>query len=167
MDFTVRLVVEGDWESYRAIRLEMLLDTPIAFGDRFESAQKLTEQEWSERAARGESGTSILVVAIDSDERWIGTMGGYIEREIGGPLLVGVYVQPRFRGRDAGVTDALLTAVEDWARASFPTLRLEVHEDNARARSAYAKRGFVETGHRRPYAFDPTRDELEMIKQLR
>jgi GNAT superfamily N-acetyltransferase len=167
MEFTVRPVVEDDWESYRAIRLEMLLDTPIAYGDRFESAQKLTEQEWRERAARGASGTSILVAAVDADGQWIGTMGGYIEREIGGPVLVGVYVQPRFRGSAAGVTDALLTAVEDWARARYSTLRLEVHEDNARARWAYAKRGFVTTGHRRPYAFDTTRDELEMLKQLR
>jgi ribosomal protein S18 acetylase RimI-like enzyme len=82
-------------------------------------------------------------------------------------MLYGVYVVPSARGADAGVTDALLDAVESWAREDYATLRLEVHEDNARARAAYEKRGFVPTGHRRPYVLDPTREELEMIKQLR
>jgi GNAT superfamily N-acetyltransferase len=167
MVFTVRPVVGDDWEAYRAIRLEMLFDTPIAYGELHETALSVTEEQWRERAGRGASGTSILVAAIGAGDRWIGTMGGYLDRDIGGPLLVGVYVAPDFRGIDAGVTDVLLDAVEQWARENHSTLRLEVHEDNARARAAYAKRGFVETGHRRPYDFDKSRDELEMIKQLR
>ncbi len=167
MDFTVRPIVEDDWENYRAIRLEMLLDTPIAYGERHESAAALSEEQWRQRAGRGASGAAILVVAIDARGRWIGTMGGYIDQDVGGPLLVGVYVAPGARGRDAGVTDALLDAIKAWARAGYSTLRLEVHEDNARARAAYARRGFVETGHRRPYDLDPRASELEMIAQLR
>jgi RimJ/RimL family protein N-acetyltransferase len=167
VDFIVRQIVEDDWESYRALRLEMLLDTPIAYTVSFETARDYSEAEWRERASRGTSGESILVAAIDGDGRWIGSMGGYVDPDAGGPTLFGVYVAPAHRGRDAAVTDGLLEAVEVWARARSSTFRLEVHEDNARARAAYAKRGFVETGHRRPYDLDASRDELEMIKRLR
>jgi hypothetical protein len=41
-----------------------------------------------------------------------------------------------------------------------------VHEDNARARRAYERRGFVLTGHTVPYNLDPSRNELEMVKGL-
>jgi GNAT superfamily N-acetyltransferase len=167
MDFEVRPVVGDDWEQYRTIRLEMLRDTPSAFTVLLETAQGYTEAEWRERAARGDSGTHLLVAAIAADGTWIGSMGGYVDKDLGAPMLFGVYVAPAFRGRDAGVTDALLERVEGWAAERFSTLRLEVHEDNARARAAYAKRGFMETGHRRPYDLDQTRDEIEMIKRLR
>jgi GNAT superfamily N-acetyltransferase len=166
MDFEVRSIVEGDWQEYRSIRLQMLLDTPSAFTVRLETAQGYTEAEWRERAARGDSATHILVAAITADGTWVGAMGGYVDKDLGAPMLFGVYVAPDFRGRDAGVTDALLERVEAWAAESFSTLRLEVHEDNARARAAYVNRGFVETGHRRPYDLDQSRDEIEMIKRL-
>jgi GNAT superfamily N-acetyltransferase len=145
----------------------MLRDTPIAYGVRFDIADDYSETEWRYHAGSGGSAGNVLLVAIGSDGSWIGTMGGYVDRNVGGPVLYGVYVAPSARGQDAGVTDALLDAVEAWARTDFATIRLEVHEDNARARAAYAKRGYVETGHRRPYVLDPTREELEMIKQLR
>jgi ribosomal protein S18 acetylase RimI-like enzyme len=167
MDFEVRPVVEGDWEAYRDIRLEMLLDTPTAFTVRFATAEAYTEAEWRERAGRNTSENQLLAAAIAGDGTWVGSMGGYIDKAVGGPVLYGVYVSPEFRGRDAGVTDALLEAIEEWASANASTLRLEVHEDNARARAAYIKRGFVETGHRRPYDLDQSRDEIEMIKRLR
>jgi len=85
---------------------------------------------------------------------------------VGGPTLVGVYVAPGFRGRRAGVTDALLDAVEAWAREHADVLRLEVNELNARARAAYERRGFVLTGRTSPYPLDPPSLELEMIKRL-
>jgi len=90
-------------------------------------------------------------------------MGGYLEN--GAPLLVGVYVSPDYRGA-AGVADALLTAVEDWARERGDRLALHVHSGNARARAYYRSRGFVETGVTIPYVLDTSALELEMVKAL-
>ena len=73
---------------------------------------------------------------------------------------------PDFRGSHIGLTDALLGAIEDWARAESNQLTLHVHEDNARARTAYKRRGFELTGHTVAYNLDPTKSELEMVKQL-
>ena len=43
---------------------------------------------------------------------------------------------------------------------------LEVHEDNASARAFYRRRGFTETGQRKPYPLDPSADELVMALLL-
>jgi RimJ/RimL family protein N-acetyltransferase len=167
VEFTTRRVVADDWQEYRALRLEMLADTPIAYTELLENAERYTDEEWQERSSRGERPGNIRLVAIAENGRWIGSMGGYFEKQVGGPVLYGVYVVADFRGTDKGVTDALLTGIEHWAREEWPTLHLDVHEDNLRARAAYEKRGYVETGHTHPYDFDPTRNEIEMIKRLR
>ena len=107
-----------------------------------------------------------MVVAIRDDE-WVGTMACYVPDLATGPMLVGVYVSPDRRGDDAGVTRALLDEIERWAARRSDTLRLEVHEDNPRARRFYEKLGFAYTGHRRPYELEPGGLELEMEKRVR
>jgi GNAT superfamily N-acetyltransferase len=161
--FTIRSPDEEDWREVRDLRLEMLADTPIAYLETLETARRHDESHWRRRA-RPRTDGGITVVAVTDDGRWVGTMAGM--PGIGGPTLVGVYVSPGFRGRRAGVTDALLDAVEAWAREHADVLRLEVNELNARARVAYEQRGFVLTGRTSPYPLDPPSLELEMIKRL-
>lgn len=164
--FSIRRTDAEDWREVRALRLEMLRDTPLAFGETELHALTLDEAEWRMRAARGRTSPGIVIVAIDAAGRWLGTMGGYLPDANTGGLLVGVYVTPDRRGREAGVFDALLAAMEDWARTQGDTLTLHVHEANSRARAAYLRRGFIETGHRHPYVLDPTASEIEMVKPL-
>lgn len=163
---TIRAVVEDDWQQLRELRLEMLRDTPIAFEEKLEAAERRGEAEWRMRAARGSSPTSTTLVAIDHRGRWIGTMGCYLPAGGSLPWLVAVYVTPSQRGRRHGVADALLDAVEEWAAARGDTLVLEVHQDNARARAFYERRGFHLTGKTRPYPFDSSTNELEMVRRL-
>jgi GNAT superfamily N-acetyltransferase len=167
VEFITRRTTADDWHSVRALRLEMLADTPIAYSDTLALAETYDESEWRMRAARGSAETSIQVVAITLDGSWIGTMGSYLDQTVGGPILVGVYVVPEYRGEKCGVTDALFVAVEGWARERSDRMWLEVHEDNARARAAYAKRGWIDTGQTRPYEHDPSRSELQLVKRLR
>ncbi|MGN6744151.1 MAG: GNAT family N-acetyltransferase [Amnibacterium sp.] len=162
-DFVVRAPDEEDWREVRDLRLEMLADTPIAYLETLNTALRHGEEHWRRRARPRQDG-GITVVAVHRDGRWIGTMAGV--PGAGGPVLVGVYVAPGFRGRAAGVTDALLERIEDWARGHADVLRLEVNELNARARAAYERRGFVLTGRTSPYPLDPPSLELEMIKRL-
>ncbi|GAA4066773.1 GNAT family N-acetyltransferase [Agromyces indicus] len=165
-ELVIRTTGEDDWQAVRALRLEMLRDTPIAYADTLERALQYDEAEWRVRARRGEGPNQTVVVAIE-DERWVGTMGCYVPDAETGPLLVGVYVAPDRRGDDAGVTRALLAEIERWASERADTLRLEVHEDNPRARRFYEKLGFTLTGHTRPYELEPGGLELEMAKRLR
>lgn len=165
MEFTVRRTTEEDWRQSRDLRLEMLADTPLAFTETLECARLRSDEQWRERTRSGNSPTGVRVAAIASDGRWIGTMGAYIP-PIGTPVLVGVYVAAPFRGSVPGVTDALLEAVEEWARERGDTLTLLVHERNARALAAYAKRGFQLTGRSEPYELNPSERDLEMVKPL-
>jgi len=165
MTFTIRATSADDWREVRALRLEMLADTPNAFGETLDHATRIAEPEWRERGARGEQPNGAQFAAITGDGRWIGTMGAFVTQR-GEALLVGVYVSPRFRGIKSGVTDALLTAVEDWCRPRFGTLALHVHEQNPRARAAYERRGFEYTGERLPYVLDSAETELAMVKRL-
>ncbi|MCR6493992.1 GNAT family N-acetyltransferase [Cellulomonas sp. P24] len=166
--FIVRRTSEADWQNVRDLRLEMLADTPLAYGETVEAALSRPEPEWRIRAARGDGPGTTAVVAIDTiTGRWIGTMGGFLGGfGSTGPLLVGVYVAPGSRGRAAGVADALLDAVEDWARGHGSTLSLHVHEDNTRAIAFYERRGFTFTGVSAPYDLAPSRRELEMQRTL-
>ena len=164
MEFTVRAVVEADWREVKALRLEMLRDTPIAYLETLDSALAEPDATWQARAARPALDGSLRIAAIDGSGRWIGTMGGIVDLHHG-PMLVGVYVTPRARGRH-GVLNAMLTRIEEWAAQRGTTLRLGVHEDNRRAIAAYEKRGFIETGQWVPYPLDPGGRELEMLKRV-
>ncbi|RFA23688.1 hypothetical protein B7R25_00335 [Subtercola boreus] len=144
----------------------MLADTPIAFGETLATAESLGESTWRERARRGENTRGTALVAIDeaAGGRWVGTMGGYLDPA--GPMLVGVFVSPAWRGATSGVTDALLQRVEEWARTESDALLLHVHSENSRAIAAYRRRGYVETGRLFPYILNPHQRELEMRKPL-
>ncbi|MBM7503239.1 GNAT family N-acetyltransferase [Agromyces aurantiacus] len=165
-ELVIRTTREDDWAAVRDLRLEMLRDTPIAFGDTLERALTYDEAEWRTRARRGESSQQTVVVAIRDDE-WVGTMACYVPDLATGPMLVGVYVAPGHRGEEAGITRALLAEIECWAAERSDTLRLEVHEDNPRARRFYEKLGFTYTGASRPYELEPGGLELEMAKRVR
>jgi GNAT superfamily N-acetyltransferase len=165
-DLVIRTTTEDDWQAVRVLRLEMLRDTPLAYAETLEHALLVDEAEWRRRAARGTTAGQTSIVAIDG-ERWVGHMGGYVPDAATGPLLVGVYVAPDRRGDAAGVSRLLLDAVERWALGHGDTLRLEVHEDNPRARRFYEKLGFTLTGRSREYELEPGGLELEMIKPLR
>jgi GNAT superfamily N-acetyltransferase len=168
--FIVRRTREGDWQEYRDLRLEMLADTPEAFGETLENARGWDEGEWRMRAARGEASDQILVAAIErSTDRWVGSMGGFIASgpDVTGPLLVGVYVSPDHRGRELGVASAMLSEIEEWAASVGQLLHLHVHEANPRALAFYQRSGYRLTGKVEPYALDPSQRELEMAKELR
>ena len=162
----VERVRPQDWPAWKQIRLEALEDTPFGFAERLDDAQRKSDAAWQERTtAAAEGDAHGLWLAWDGD-RPVGCTGGLRDEPGDSVLIYTVYVSPAARGGD--VLDRLLTAVADWARTldAVTRLRLDVHEDNARARSAYEKRGFALTGTTGPYPLDPTRQELEMARPL-
>ncbi|WP_285116382.1 GNAT family N-acetyltransferase [Leifsonia sp. fls2-241-R2A-40a] len=163
--WVVRASTEDDWQQYRALRFEMLEDTPMAFLETLDQARAHPDEHWKRRAANA-SPTSRLFAAVAEDGRWLGSMGGYQPQSTHDPYLVGVYVSPRWRGRRRGMTDALLDAVIEWARGRGRRLLLDVHEDNEAAIRSYLRRGFVFTGHTQPYPLDRTAEEREMMLPL-
>lgn len=165
-EYLIRRTTPDDWRQVRELRLEMIRDTPAAYVETLEQAEVHDEAEWRRRGARGHAEHGISVVAVAPSGRWVATMGGFVPDAASGPLLVGVYVAPDVRGREVGLADAMLTTVEDWARTEADRLTLHVHEDNARARAFYLRRGFVATGRTLPYPLAPEQREVEMVRDL-
>jgi ribosomal protein S18 acetylase RimI-like enzyme len=175
--FRVHRPVEDDWEAVRELRLRALADTPIAYLETLEDAERRPEAFWRERIRGHDAGQSVQSVAIADDGTWVGSMvvlitqgpPAYAGLPAGGPPranLVGVFVDPRWRGA-GGVTDALLADLDDWVRGEgLSELHLHVAEDNLRARAAYVKRGFEETGERIRIPGDRDVDEIEMVATL-
>ena len=76
----------------------MIRDTPTAYAETLEEALSHDEAEWRMRGLRGPSDHGIAIAAITKSGRWVGTMAGFVPGPETGPLLVGVYVTPDFRG---------------------------------------------------------------------
>jgi ribosomal protein S18 acetylase RimI-like enzyme len=161
-DVHLHRVVPDDWESHRAIRLEMLLDAPDAFWFTHADEVGLTEAEWRAQIAR-----AWLVQARDG-EIVLGSAGLGSHWEPGRestPTLFGMYVTTRARGR--GVGERLVRAVLDEARLrGAGEVVLEVADTNAAAIALYERCGFVATGVRHPHPRRRELHELEMVCAL-
>lgn len=161
---TLRRVTEKDWARLRAVRLEMLADTPTAYLETLADARARGEAEWRFRARRGADGQENFAVAASDPaggERWVAYMACFVDAP-GRAHLVSVYVAPGQRG--TGLAERMVVEVCRWARDDVGANRMHlyVHEDNARARSFDRRLGFTETGGTMPYDLDPTKLEIEM-----
>lgn len=165
----VRRVTEDDWRLLRAVRLEMLADTPLAYLETVDDAEARSEGEWRFRAGRGSAGPVNLALAAEDPVvpgRWVGFYACFVDAP-GQGHVVSVYVAPSHRG--SGLARQMLDEVAAWARgeAGLDRLHLYVHEHNPRAAAFYRRYGFTETGATMPYDLDPSTDEIEMAMPLR
>ena len=164
----VRRVVEDDWAALRAVRLEMLADTPLAYLETVADAEARSEGEWRFRAHRGSAGGTDLGLCAepaDAPGTWVGYLACFVDAP-GQGHVVSVYVAPPHRG--TGLATGLLDAVRAWAthEAGLNRLHLFVHEHNDRAAAFYRRYGFTATGYREPYEPDPSTSEVEMALLL-
>ena len=162
-DLAIRPVRADEWREVRALRLSALqdADAAIAFLDSYDDAASRPDEFWQQRTAAAsiEAGADAVArqfVAVTAEGAWVGTLAVLVERagerdfegvEIRRPAggIVGVYVDPEFRGR--GVIQPLFDAALDWVRErGLDYARLYVHSDNSRARRAYERAGFRPTG---------------------
>ncbi|RII13536.1 Mycothiol acetyltransferase [Streptomyces sp. YIM 130001] len=160
----VRAVRGEEWERVRELRLASLRDeaAPVAFLETYERASAQPDSFWQARAEGAASGTDVRQFVAETDDGvWAGSVVVLVEKagevsvlgdEIpsGSAQLVAVYVRPEYRGR--GVLAELFEAAQGWARSveGVERVRLFVHEENGRARAAYAKCGFELTGESVP-----------------
>ena len=159
----VRRVTEDDWPLLRAIRLEMLRDTPEAYLETLDDALAEGETQWRFRARRGSSGPANIAIAAEDGRpsRWVAYLACFVDAPARAHL-VSVYVAPSHRG--TGLATRMVDRVAEWAHADAGTssMHLYVHEDNRRAHAFYRRYGFTETGATMPYDLDPAKLEIEM-----
>lgn len=166
--YEIRRYGAGDWRGLRAIRLEMLADTPLAYVESLADARQYTDDEWRARAAWADEPHRLgLTAVLTGTGRWIALARCAVFGEFDDRAFVfSVYVAADFRGR--GVADQLLDRIEGWAREEgHAALFLYVHQDNARAIGFYRRRGYRFTGDGEPYKLDRSKFEREMRLPLR
>jgi RimJ/RimL family protein N-acetyltransferase len=160
--FTVHRVTPGDAARMRALRLEMLADSPLAFLETLAQAAARPHEDYRRRIIQASTGRALAQFVADPGGRLIGHAGGTVlPEEPAVTVVFAVYITPARRG--TGVLAPLVDAVADWSRAmGRAELMLEVVVGNDRAVRAYERLGFTDTGVRVPHPVIPGLTELQM-----
>jgi GNAT superfamily N-acetyltransferase len=160
--YTVHRIRPADAGRMRALRLEMLADSPLAFLETVAQAAARPHAEFCARVARAAAGDDLAQFVVDPGGRLVGHAGGLaLAGEPDTTVIFAVYVTPPWRG--STVLGDLVEAVAHWSRqAGRPELMLEVVTGNDRAVRAYRRLGFADTGVRVPHPTVPALTELQM-----
>jgi GNAT superfamily N-acetyltransferase len=160
--FTVHRVSRADAARMRALRIEMLADSPLAFLETLAQAAARPHEQFKDRVAYASAGFELAQFVADPGGRLIGHAGGAaLPGEPDVTVVFAVYITPARRG--GTVLAELIDAVAGWSRAAGrPGLMLEVVVGNDRAVRAYQRLGFVDTGARVPHPTVPALTELQM-----
>lgn len=158
----MRRVRPADAARMRALRLEMLADSPLAFLETVAQAAARPHADYAARIAHVSQGCQTAQFVADPGGRLVGHAGGTVSPDEPGLTVVyAVYVTPAWRGR--GLLGALIDGVAVWSRrCGRPELMLEVVVGNDRAYRAYRRLGFTDTGVRVPHPTVPALRELQM-----
>jgi RimJ/RimL family protein N-acetyltransferase len=162
---TVHRVTPADAARMRALRLEMLADSPLAFLETLAQAAARPHEDYRRRIIQASTGRELAQFVADPGGRLIGHAGGTVlPEEPDVTVVFAVYITPARRG--SGVLDDLVEAVAEWSRTvGRPELMLEVVVGNDRAVRAYERLGFVDTGIRVPHPVIPALTELQMRRR--
>jgi RimJ/RimL family protein N-acetyltransferase len=156
----VHVLNAAEWPLFRRLRLEALRESPDAFSSTLAEWQGPadTEQRWRSRL----TDVPFNAIAYVNGEA-AGMVSATSPNDVGTTELISMWVAPAARGQ--GVGDALVEAVIRWAgRHRIGAVRLEVVEDNLRARAFYERCGFVDQGPlEKPDAAQPERGMLLSI----
>jgi ribosomal protein S18 acetylase RimI-like enzyme len=161
---TVRRVRPEDAARVRALRLEMLADSPLAFLERIEDAAARPHTEFQQRTAERATSPENAAFIAECGPRVVGHAGAWVPPgSAGTTMLYAVYVTPHLRGH--GVLGRLVEIIAAWSReGGRPLLALEVVTTNERAIRAYERLGFTDTGQRAPHPTLPFLTEALMTR---
>jgi len=139
----VRRARIGDEAILRELRLQAMADAPDAFGSTYERELARTVEDWHRWLSTG----ATFVVEDAHGAR--GIVAGRRDPTAASTVeLMSMWVHPGIRGSGAG--DALVAEVVAWARTEgAQVVRLQVVENNLRARRFYERHGFRLTGRTR------------------
>ncbi|MGW6198481.1 GNAT family N-acetyltransferase [Kribbella sp. NPDC055110] len=148
-----------DWKAWRELRLAALEEAPFAFGSQLADWIDAPEERWRERLSV--PGAYQVIASIDGTPA--GMAGGFPGEDAA--ELVSMWVAPAGRGK--GVGNALMTAVEDWARSiGARAVKLSVVPGNDPAHNLYLRHGYVDIDEPGDLMADGVTRELVMQKHL-
>jgi GNAT superfamily N-acetyltransferase len=155
----IQAIGPDDWKPWRRLRLAALEEAPYAFGSQLADWIDAPEERWRERLSA--PGAYQVIASIDGTPA--GMAGGFPDGDHA--ELVSMWVAPAGRGK--GVGNALMTAIEEWARSiGATTLKLSVVPGNDPAHSLYERHGYADTDILGDLMPDGLTREIVMQKHL-
>ena len=142
----VRRLRADEWPRWRDLRLELLKDSPEAFGSTYDETLVRADESWQEYVAAAATSDTSAIYVVEDGERWLACAGTYADPDEHGDVwLFTVWTRPEARGR--GLQKRLVHTLMDWAAAQgHGSMKLWVTDDNDIARSCYESLGFTSTG---------------------
>jgi GNAT superfamily N-acetyltransferase len=129
-----------DWLVLRDVRLRSLLDSPGAFGQRYEDAAGTTDDDWMSTARASASGSRRTWFIARDDDAAVGVVQAR-RRPPDDTLLFSMWVAPE--ARRLGVGAGLVNAVDEWGRTwGSKRIILWVIAQNEGAMRFYERIGF-------------------------
>jgi GNAT superfamily N-acetyltransferase len=165
---SIRPVQAGEEPSVRKLILEMLRESPQAFGETLADAQARTEAEWEQYVeSMITPPRHSAYMAADEDGAC-----GFVAGEANNPqtppgtiLVSRLWVEPRQRG--TGLGRRLMDIVTRWAMdLNAQQIGLGVTELNTQGMKFYEHLGYFDTGIRAPIPWDPSRQIIILGRKL-
>ncbi|OGT72686.1 MAG: hypothetical protein A3H44_06400 [Gammaproteobacteria bacterium RIFCSPLOWO2_02_FULL_57_10] len=142
----IRILTSSDWQLYKSIRLQSLLDSPDSFGSTYAREVLLTDVEWRARLETSARTIDSLPLIVELNEEPVALAWGLIHQN--SENLAHIYqmwVRPESRGQ--GIAKALLSQIVQWAHNSgCAEVALAVTTINESAMHLYLKSGFEPSG---------------------
>ncbi|MCP4750725.1 MAG: GNAT family N-acetyltransferase [Proteobacteria bacterium] len=156
----------GDWLRFKRIRLEALLESPLAFGRTYDEESGMDDPQWKNRARRYiEDPDTLFLIGFDNATAM--AMAGCFrdKKKKGVSNIYSLWLDPKLRGGD--IAKKFLFMLEGWSATNgMPIMEGFVTENNRKARVFYKKSGFVETNERIKLRWDPSVEEILIRKKL-
>lgn len=141
MPVQIKRIAPVEWQALRDVRLRSLLDSPGAFGQRYEEAEATPDEDWQSLAsvsARGDR--RVWYIAWGDDGAPVGVVQAR-RRPPTDCMLFSMWVAPEARRSNVGA--ALVDSVGEWARSwGGERIVLWVIANNEGASRFYDRIGF-------------------------
>jgi predicted GNAT family acetyltransferase len=156
----------NDWERYKKIRLQSLLNDPQAFGSNYEKERAFTQEKWESRVHPYSEDHKQWNVEVENESGEIVGMTGAFSPEPGVAMIVGVYVSKEHRGK--GLATMLMDAIFEKIRQTggYKIVKLSVNSEQASAVALYKKAGFAEVGEEKATLGDG-KEHFEILMELK
>ena len=165
---TIRAVQACDWPIVRDVCVQMLLDSPEAFGETLAEAQSRDPSEWILFVERCAQGADMSAFFAEDDSG----ICGFVRADTTDPrippgtaLVSQLWVAPRQRGKGLGRN--LMNAVSRWAEERKASqISLGVAESNLGVLKFYEGLGYADTGIRVPLASNTALRVVVLAKRI-
>jgi ribosomal protein S18 acetylase RimI-like enzyme len=132
----------NQWEQYREIRLEALLNSPQAFSTTYQQMVDKPDTFWQDRLTNAAAGKDSYLLFAQVNGRMVGMIGAFLSNESDRAMIVSVYVTPVYRGQ--GVSKTMMEAIlsELSQRQDIQIVELTVTSGQEPAIALYRRFGF-------------------------